>query len=114
MWAVVSLVVGILGALGGWCLLGIPCIVAVLAGHFALGETRDGTMGGRGMAVAGLILGYVFGVPWALLGFFGILGGAMNISGGAWVSIAVFLGILAALIGAFLVVAHFQKRERQG
>lgn len=96
-WAVVSLVVGILGAVGGWCLFAIPCIVAVLAGHFALGETKDGTIGGRGMAVAGLILGYVFGVPWGIFATMAVTGGAISGIGAMPPWLGWTVGILAIL-----------------
>lgn len=58
-WAVASLVFGILGVLGGFCLFGIPCIIAVVCGHAGLRETNGGVKGGRGMAQAGLVLGYL-------------------------------------------------------
>lgn len=61
--AVASMIAGIFGALGGFCLLGVPCIIAVFLGHVALHETKDGEKGGRGMAYAGLILGYLFVAP---------------------------------------------------
>jgi hypothetical protein len=61
--AVASMVLGILGVLGGWCMFGIPCILAVIFGHVSLPVTRDGRVGGRGMAVTGLILGYLFVIP---------------------------------------------------
>lgn len=64
--ATTSLVLGILGVLGGWCLFGLPCILAVILGHLALRETRDSTRSGHGMAVAGLVLGYVFVGPMIL------------------------------------------------
>jgi hypothetical protein len=73
--ATASMVLGIIGALGGWCMLGIPCAVAVVLGHAGLSATRDGARGGRGMAVAGLVLGYIFVVPWAIL-FFTAFAGA--------------------------------------
>ncbi|MFF0657791.1 MULTISPECIES: DUF4190 domain-containing protein [Micromonospora] len=72
--ATASLVLGILGVLGGWCLFGLPCVLAVILGHLALRETRDGTRSGHGMAVAGLVLGYVFVGPmilFTLMVFFG-------------------------------------------
>lgn len=72
--ATASLVLGILGVLGGWCLFGLPCVAAVVFGHVGLRDTRDGTRSGRGMAVAGLILGYVFVAPmivFAVMVFFG-------------------------------------------
>lgn len=64
--ATASMVLGILGVLGGWCLFGLPCILAVILGHVGLRETRHGTKSGRGMAVAGLVLGYVFVGPMIL------------------------------------------------
>lgn len=75
--AVASLVLGIIGAVGGWCMFAIPCLVAILLGHLALAETKTGQKAGHGMAVAGLVLGYVFGAPWLLLAFWSVLGGAM-------------------------------------
>lgn len=72
--ATASLVLGILGVLGGWCLFGLPCVLAVILGHLALRETRDGRRSGHGMAVAGLVLGYVFVGPmilFTLMVFFG-------------------------------------------
>ncbi|WP_200210374.1 DUF4190 domain-containing protein [Micromonospora coerulea] len=77
--ATASLVLGILGVLGGWCLFGLPCILAVILGHIGLRETRDGTRSGHGMAVAGLVLGYVFVGPmvaFTVLMFFGSVMGA--------------------------------------
>ena len=56
--AVVSLVFGILG----WTLLPfLGSLVAVVCGHLARGEIRraQGTLEGDGMAVAGLVLGYL-------------------------------------------------------
>jgi hypothetical protein len=57
--AIVSLVFGILS----WCVLPfIGAIVAVVCGHLARSEIRrsaDGPMEGDGMAVAGLVLGYL-------------------------------------------------------
>jgi len=57
--AVVSLVSGI----AAWCVFPfIGAIVAVVCGHLARGEIRHappGSVEGDGMAVAGLVLGYV-------------------------------------------------------
>lgn len=61
--SVVSLVFGILGVLGGWCLFAIPCVVAVICGHFGLVDTKGGRKSGRGLAIAGLVLGYLFVGP---------------------------------------------------
>jgi thiol:disulfide interchange protein len=57
--AVVSLIFGILS----WCLLPfIGAIVAIVCGHMARSEIRRApasSMEGDGMAIAGLVLGYV-------------------------------------------------------
>ena len=66
--AIVSLVFGILS----WCLLPfIGAIVAIVCGHLARGEIRRAVVGdvieGDGMAIAGLILGYVHLALWVLV-----------------------------------------------
>ncbi|WP_130335515.1 DUF4190 domain-containing protein [Micromonospora kangleipakensis] len=53
--------------------------MAVILGHIALRETRDGARSGHGMAVAGLVLGYVFVAPmiaFTVMVFFGSVVGA--------------------------------------
>lgn len=56
--AITSLIFGILGLTS--CFL-VPGIVAVICGHIAMGRTDPltGDLGGRGLAVAGLVLGYI-------------------------------------------------------
>lgn len=71
-WAVTSLVFGILGVLGGFCLFGIPCVIAVICGHAGLRDTNGGVKGGRGMAQAGLVLGYLVVGPAIFLGVTGV------------------------------------------
>lgn len=62
--AVASLICGIAG------LVIIPflaSVVAVITGHLGLNQTkRDSTLGGRGMAIAGLVLGYI-GIAFSIL-----------------------------------------------
>ena len=72
--AVASMVIAIIGALGGSCIFGIPSIIAVVLGHAALPETRSGTVAGRGMAITGLILGYLTGIPWAIFSLVYVIG----------------------------------------
>ena len=53
--AIASLVMGILGFI-----FGLPAALAVIFGGIALSETgKNPNIGGRGMAVAGLILGII-------------------------------------------------------
>ena len=57
--AIASLIFGIVAWVG---LPVVGALVAVICGHFARGEIRrmpPGTVEGDGMAIAGLILGYV-------------------------------------------------------
>ena len=65
--AILSLVFGIVS----WCALPvIGAVVAIVCGHTARGEIRrapPGSVDGDGMAVAGLILGYLHLVMMALL-----------------------------------------------
>jgi len=56
--AIVSLVSGILG----WSLIPLlGSLAAIITGHMAKKEIREsaGTLGGDGMATAGLVLGYI-------------------------------------------------------
>lgn len=65
--ATISLVLSILGLLTFCCSFGVLSIAAVACGHFALPETNNGSKGGHGMAITGLILGYIGAV--VTLGF---------------------------------------------
>ncbi len=55
--AIISLVSG----LAGWLIPLVGGIVAIVTGHLARKEIREShnTLGGEGMALAGLILGYI-------------------------------------------------------
>lgn len=69
--AIVSLVAGLLG----WSLLPvIGSVVAIVTGHLARGEIRrrPDALEGDGLAVAGLVLGYLM-VAMAVIGFLFIL-----------------------------------------
>lgn len=76
--AVWALVLGIVGVAFGWCLLGIPCLLAVIIGHVAIADTRDDAKSGRGQAVAGLTLGYVALAPAIILFFWLVMGGLLS------------------------------------
>lgn len=56
--AIASMVLGIL-----W-IYWIGSVLAVIFGHIALSQTKDPMVGGRGMAIAGVVLG------WVGIGFF--------------------------------------------
>jgi predicted outer membrane lipoprotein len=60
--AVTSLVLSLVGLLL-CCAFGIPSLIAVICGHLALRETKSGAKSGQGMAVAGLVMGYLIIVP---------------------------------------------------
>lgn len=67
--ATASLIFGIVGLCGGFLLLAVPNITAVVLGHMAAKEIREsnGRIGGQGLATAGLVLGYIVVVPAAIL-----------------------------------------------
>lgn len=74
--AVTSLVAGILG----WTLLPLlGTVVAIVTGHLARKEIRNsgGALEGDGLAVGGLVLGWLAAVMWVVgvLVFFLVLGG---------------------------------------
>lgn len=70
--AIASLVTGILGFL--W----ITPLLAIVFGHIALSQIKRTRQGGRGLAIAGLILGYLWV---ALLGSVIILAATFSSSG---------------------------------
>ncbi len=59
--AIASLICGIAGVVLFWAVIPfLASVAAVITGHMALGQTkRNPAIGGRGMAFAGLILGYI-------------------------------------------------------
>lgn len=61
--ATASMVLGIIGLVGGCCTFGVPSLIAVILGHVGLRETRGNVKSGHGMAVAGLVLGYIVFAP---------------------------------------------------
>jgi hypothetical protein len=55
-------IVSLIGGIVGWTVLPLlGSIVAVITGHMAKNEIKKsaGTVGGNGMATAGLVLGYI-------------------------------------------------------
>ena len=58
--AIASLICGIVGCIPG------AGIAAVVTGHMALGRIKISGQGGRGMAIVGLILGYLSIVGWII------------------------------------------------
>jgi hypothetical protein len=59
--AIASLVLGIVGFLFGWACCGIMPVLAVVFGHISYSQItkNPGSFQGKGMALTGLILGYV-------------------------------------------------------
>lgn len=75
--AVASMVLGIVGLALGCCSFGIFSILAVILGHVALHQTRDNTVKGHGMAVAGLVMGYILAAPAIFFSIWMVIGGGM-------------------------------------
>ena len=64
-------------ALVGILFCGLTSILAVIFGHISLGQIKRTGEGGHGMAVAGLIIGYLITLGWLVILLFYILGIAM-------------------------------------
>jgi hypothetical protein len=70
--AVASMIIGILSVLGAWVFL-IPPLLAVIFGHSSLGScNKNPQLDGKGMAIAGLVMGWLCLTGWILfILFFG-------------------------------------------
>src|SRR5882724_10195564 len=68
--AIASLVCGVMG-----CIPWLTGLAAVILGIVGLRKTRDPQVGGKGMAIAGLILGGISILAWTL--YFGLVGAAI-------------------------------------
>jgi len=60
-WAIASLVCGFL-----FCIPGLTSIFAIIAGAIGLSQTKEGRFRGRGLAIAGLVLGIIGCIFWML------------------------------------------------
>ena len=78
--AIVSLIASIAGIVIAW---GIGSIVGIICGHISLSQIKKTGEEGRGMAVAGLIVGYI-GLALAILSviIIAIIFGTIAASGG--------------------------------
>ena len=54
-------------SLAGIVACGIPAVLGVIFGFVGLSQTKDGARSGRGMAVAGLVIGIVVVLLWGAL-----------------------------------------------
>lgn len=64
--AIASLIFGIVGILFGFFLI-IPPVIAIILGHLARASCRKHTLDGSGIALSGLILGYLGLLPMTLM-----------------------------------------------
>ncbi len=76
-WAMASFVLSIIGLVLVCCSFGLPSALAVIFGHMGLTDTKDDRMSGRGLAVAGLTMGYIGVIP-AVLFSIGYVGERMD------------------------------------
>lgn len=83
--AIVSLICGLVGLLTTWFIPLVVSIAAVVMGHIARRQIAERGENGSGLAVAGLVTGYivigltvlVFGFMLLVLGSFGVFGTAV-------------------------------------
>jgi hypothetical protein len=69
-------IVSMISSIIGWFAFGSLCIVGVILGHISLKQLKTSGEGGRGMALTGLIMGYIGIAGWVigLIIFFIVLG----------------------------------------
>jgi hypothetical protein len=80
--AVTSMIMGILSVIGG-AIFFLPPLLAIIFGHVAVGScSKNRTLGGKGMAIAGLVMGWICMAGWII--FFLFFGGlaALGIAAG--------------------------------
>jgi hypothetical protein len=76
------MVLSIIGLVTGCCSFGIPSLAAIVLGHVAMRATNGGAKAGRGMAIAGLVMGYIMLAPAIVLSvWIVLLGGLGALSG---------------------------------
>ncbi|HEX4054583.1 MAG TPA: DUF4190 domain-containing protein [Tepidisphaeraceae bacterium] len=111
--AIASLVLGILG-----CIPFLTGLLAIVLGVIGIRKTRDSSVGGKGLAIAGMILGIISVLGWS--GFGGLMGYAYRESKPAGVVAKQFLrdisagNINAAMANSTgLTAAQLQTQNRQ-
>ena len=62
-WAIASLITGI----AGFCVPAICSVFAIVAGFMGLSQVKQGRATGRGLAIAGIILGFISLLFWGLV-----------------------------------------------
>lgn len=69
-------IVSMISSIIGWFAFGSLCIVGVILGHISLKQIKTSGEGGRGMALTGVIMGYIGIAGWVigLIIFFVVLG----------------------------------------
>lgn len=82
-------VVSMISSIVGWFSFGVLCIVGVVLGHMSLKQLKTSGEGGRGMALTGLIVGYIGLAGWIIgliifVIFIGVLGAAAVSSGAGY------------------------------
>lgn len=77
--ATASLVCGLIGFFA----CGVTSILAIIFGHVSLSQIKRTGEGGHGMAVTGLILGYLVSAGWVIFWVLYILGVAMFAASGS-------------------------------
>ena len=59
-------IVSMISSIIGWFAFGSLCIVGVILGHISLKQLKTSGEGGRGMALTGLIMGYIGIAGWVI------------------------------------------------
>lgn len=82
-------VISMISSIVGWFSFGVLCILGVILGHISLKQLKTSGEGGRGMALTGLIVGYIGIAGWIIglivfVVFLGIVGASVAASGASY------------------------------
>lgn len=74
-------VISMISSIVGWFSFGVLCIVGVVLGHMSLKQMKTSGEGGRGMAITGLVVGYIGIAGWIIgLIIFIVVVGALGVA----------------------------------
>lgn len=82
--AVASLVLSLVGIIPCFWLFQVPGLLGVIFGFVGLGQTKDNARRGRGMAIAGLVVGFVLLALCAIVWIYFATSGNCHRVGGTW------------------------------
>ena len=82
--AIAAMVLSLVGIIPCFWLFQVPGLLGVIFGFVGLGQTKDNARRGRGMAIAGLVVGFVLLALCAIVWIYFATSGNCHRVGGTW------------------------------